>query len=148
MHVASYAAGLAYNARGFSFYIEGNCMCHGGSELPPDWLGSGFVGVVILQALHLFPILYLNLTAALANIDPALGQAARNLGASRLRTFLHVTFPLLMPGLFAGGTIVFIWAFTDIGTPIIVTVGRARSRCRTSLSLVAQRERAATGRRL
>ncbi|MBS04079.1 MAG: ABC transporter permease [Gammaproteobacteria bacterium] len=88
--------------------------------LPPDWLGSGFVGVVILQALHLFPILYLNLTAALANIDPALGQAARNLGASRLRTFLHVTFPLLMPGLFAGGTIVFIWAFTDIGTPIIV----------------------------
>ena len=76
-------------------------------SLPPDWLGSGFVGVVILQSLHLFPILYLNLSAALANIDPAFGQAARNLGASRLQTFLKVTFPLLMPGLFAGGTIVF-----------------------------------------
>ena len=88
--------------------------------LPPDWLGSGFVGVVILQALHLFPILYLNLSAALANIDPAYGQAARNLGASRLQTFARVTFPLLMPGLFAGGTIVFIWSFTDIGTPVIV----------------------------
>jgi iron(III) transport system permease protein len=88
--------------------------------LPPDWLGSGFVGVVILQSLHLFPILYLNLSAALANIDPAYAQAARNLGASRVQTFVRVTFPLLMPGLFAGGTIVFIWSFTDIGTPIIV----------------------------
>ena len=88
--------------------------------LPPDWLGSGFVGVVILQALHLFPILYLNITAALANVDPAYAQAARNLGASRLQTFLRITFPLIMPGLFAGGTIVFIWSFTDIGTPVIV----------------------------
>lgn len=88
--------------------------------LPPDWLGSGFVGVVILQSLHLFPILYLNISAALANIDPAYAQAARNLGASRIQTFMRVTFPLLMPGLFAGGTIVFIWSFTDIGTPIIV----------------------------
>lgn len=88
--------------------------------LPPDWLGSGFVGVVILQSLHLFPILYLNISAALANVDPGLGHAARNLGASRLRTLLEITFPLIMPGLFAGGTIVFIWSFTDIGTPVII----------------------------
>jgi len=89
-------------------------------SLPPDWLGSGFVGVVILQSLHLFPILYLNASAALANIDPAYGQAARNLGASPLRTFLKITLPLMRPGLFAGGTIVFIWSFTDIGTPSIL----------------------------
>ncbi len=89
-------------------------------SLPTDWLGSGFTGVVILQSLHLFPILYLNITAALANVDPALGQAARNLGASRFRTFLSVTLPLIRPGLFAGGTIVFIWSFTDIGTPAII----------------------------
>jgi iron(III) transport system permease protein len=89
-------------------------------SLPPDWLGSGFVGVVILQSLHLFPILYLNISAALANVDPAYAQAARNLGASRLRTLFEVTFPLIMPGLFAGGTIVFIWSFTDIGTPVII----------------------------
>lgn len=88
--------------------------------LPPDWLGSGFIGVVILQSLHLFPILYLNISAALANVDPAYSQAARNLGASPLKTFLKVTFPLIRPGLFAGGTIVFIWAFTDIGTPSII----------------------------
>jgi len=89
-------------------------------DLPPDWLAGGFVGVAILQALHLFPILYLNASAALANVDPAYVQAARNLGAGRMRSFFKVTLPLIRPGLFAGGTIVFIWSFTDIGTPLIL----------------------------
>ncbi|MFW6133821.1 MAG: ABC transporter permease, partial [Planctomycetota bacterium] len=87
---------------------------------PPDWLATGFVGVVVVQALHLFPILYLNASAALANVDPAYGQAARNLGAGPVRTFFRITLPLMRPGLFAGGTIVFIWSLTDIGTPLIL----------------------------
>ncbi|MCY2925466.1 MAG: iron ABC transporter permease [Planctomycetota bacterium] len=86
----------------------------------PDWLGGGFAAVAILQALHLFPILYLNASAALANVDPAGVQAARNLGASPWRAFWRVTAPLMRPGLFAGGTIVFIWSFTDVGTPLVV----------------------------
>lgn len=91
------------------------------SSRNPDWLQRGsFAAVCVLQALHLFPIMYLNVSAALANIDPAYAQAARNLGASRRRAFFRVTLPLMRPGLFAGGTIVFIWALTDIGTPLIV----------------------------
>ena len=86
----------------------------------PDWLASGLVGTAVIQALHLFPILYLNVSAALANVDPTMSQAARNLGAGRLRTFFTITLPLIRPGLFAGGTIVFIWSFTDIGTPLIL----------------------------
>jgi len=77
---------------------------------------------MVMQALHLFPIVYLNASAALANIDPAHVQAARNLGAGPVRTFFRVTLPLMRPGLFAGGTIVFIWSFTDIGTPLILKV--------------------------
>jgi iron(III) transport system permease protein len=92
----------------------------GPGELPPDWLAGGMVGVAIIQALHLFPILYLNASASLANIDPSYTQAARNLGAGPARTFFRVTLPLMRPGLFAGGTIVFIWSFTDIGTPLIM----------------------------
>lgn len=91
-----------------------------GSTRPPDWLDSGFLGVAVLQTLHLFPIMYLNASAALANIDPAYSQASRNLGAGRVRTFFSITLPLMRPGLFAGGTIVFIWSFTDIGTPLIL----------------------------
>jgi len=86
-----------------------------------DWLGgSSFWGVVVLEALHLYPILYLNVQAALANIDPAMEEAARNLGASGLRLFRRITLPLMMPGVFAGSTIVFIWSFTELGTPLMM----------------------------
>ena len=87
---------------------------------PINWLGSGFIGVVILETLHLYPIMYLNVTASLANIDPSLEEAARSLGDSGFRLFRRITFPLLAPGYFAGAAIVFIWAFTDLGTPLIL----------------------------
>lgn len=89
-------------------------------DAPIDFLGgSGLLGVVIVEALHLYPILYLNLVAALANLDPALEEAAENLGASRWMRFRRVVLPLVRPGLFAGGTIVFIWSFTELGTPLM-----------------------------
>ncbi len=93
-----------------------------------DWLGRGqFWGCVILNALHLYPILYLNLTAALANVDPAMEEAAENLGCTGFRKFRRITLPLIMPGLFAGGTIVFIFAFTELGTPLIFDYARVTS---------------------
>jgi iron(III) transport system permease protein len=88
-------------------------------DQPIDWLGGGFWGVVILEVLHLYPIMYLNVAAALANVDPSLEEAARNMGASRFKLFRTVTFPLMLPGYFAGAIIVFIWAFTDLGTPLV-----------------------------
>lgn len=89
-----------------------------GTEL--DILGQGrFWGVVIAEALHLYPIIYLNATAALANLDPALTEVAENLGAGPVRRFFRITLPLIRPGLFAGSTIVFIWSFTELGTPLM-----------------------------
>lgn len=89
-----------------------------------DFLGGAGVGgqfwsIVIIEALHLYPILYLNVTAALANLDPALDEAAIGLGASWKRRFFQITFPLILPGVFAGATIVFIWSFTELGTPLM-----------------------------
>ena len=84
-----------------------------------DWFGSGFWGVVLLSTLHLYPIMYLNIVAALSNVDPSLEEAAENLGASRFQIFRRITLPLMMPGYFAGAILVFIWAFTDLGTPLI-----------------------------
>lgn len=94
-------------------------------DRPVDWLGAGgFWGIVILQVLSLYPIMFLNLSAALANVDPALREAAENLGASGWRLFRTVTAPLILPGWFAGAIIVFIWAFTDLGTPLIFGYAR------------------------
>jgi len=89
-------------------------------ESPIDWLGGArFWGVVLMEVLHLYPIMYLNFAAALANVDPSLEEAAVNLGSSGPRLFRKITLPLMMPGVFAGSAIVFIWAFTDLGTPLI-----------------------------
>jgi len=93
-----------------------------------DWLGGGgFWGVVILLTLNLYPIMYLNVSAAMANVDPTLREAAENMGASPWRVFRTVTLPLIVPGCFAGGILVFIWAFTDLGTPLIFGLTRVVS---------------------
>ena len=89
-------------------------------DAPIDWLGTArFWGVVIIMVLHLYPIMYLNVAAALANIDPSLQEAAVNMGSSGWRLFRRVTLPLMTPGLFAGSVIVFIWSLTDLGTPLV-----------------------------
>lgn len=95
---------------------------------PIDWMGEGqLFGVVVMNALHLYPIAYLNLSAALANLDPAMDEAAENLGCHGLRRLRRVTLPLIMPGLFAGATIIFIWSFTELGVPLIFDYGRVTS---------------------
>ena len=67
---------------------------------------AGFWGVVMLSTLHLYPIMYLNIVAALANVDPSLEEAAENMGASRFQVFRQITLPLMMPGYFAGAILV------------------------------------------
>jgi iron(III) transport system permease protein len=92
---------------------------------PVDWLGQGgFWGIVTLQTLSLYPAMFLNVSAAMANVDPTLREAAQNLGAGGGRLFRTVTLPLILPGWFAGAIIVFIWAFTDLGTPLIFGFSR------------------------
>ena len=95
------------------------------AELPCDWLANGrFAGIIVLNALHLYPILYMNIAAALANLDPAMEQAAENLGCPPWKRFFRITLPLAMPGVFAGAAIVFIWAFTELGVPLVFDYAR------------------------
>ena len=93
-----------------------------------DWLGANqFLGIALVNAFSLYPIIYLNAVAALANIDPAMEEAAQNLGCVGFRRFFRITLPLIKSGLFAGGTIVFIWAFTDLGVALIFDYSRVTS---------------------
>ncbi|MBL9115954.1 MAG: iron ABC transporter permease [Verrucomicrobiaceae bacterium] len=98
------------------------------SSQPIDWLGhSQMLGIVIMNVLHLYPILYLNVAAALGNLDPTLEEAAANLGCPPLKQFFRITIPLIMPGVFSGGTITFIWAFTELGVPLVFEYDRVTS---------------------
>ena len=93
-----------------------------------DWFAANqFWGIAVVEALSLYPIIYLNAVAALANIDPAMEEAAQNLGCTGLRRFWKITLPLIHPGLFAGGTIVFIWIFTELGTPLVLDYAQVTS---------------------
>lgn len=108
-----------------SFIIDLGLRPHGWTF---DWFAANqFWGIALVQSLSLYPIIYLNAVAALANIDPAMEEAAQNLGCTGFRRFRKITLPLIKPGLFAGGTIVFIWAFTELGTPLIFDYERVTS---------------------
>ncbi len=116
----------------FGQYGAFNALLHHLGLLAPsatiDWFAvHQFWGVATVEALSLYPIIYLNAVAALANIDPAMEEAAQNLGCTGLRRFWKITLPLIMPGLFAGGTIVFIWSFTELGTPLVFDYAQVTS---------------------
>jgi iron(III) transport system permease protein len=92
-----------------------------------DMLGAGsgrMFAVCLVEALHLFPILFLNLSASLGNADNSCIEAAHNLGIGKIKTFFRIRLPQIMPGIFAGASIVAIWSFTELGTPLMFGVTR------------------------
>jgi iron(III) transport system permease protein len=95
---------------------------------PIDWLREGrFAVVVALTALHLYPIVYFNVQAALAGLNVEMEEAARSLGCRGLRLFRKITLPAILPSVFAAASIVFIWAFTELGVPLMCDYSRVTS---------------------
>jgi iron(III) transport system permease protein len=93
-----------------------------------DWLGfkipfmEGLNGVIFAQAVHYFPFILINLSAALRNIDRSMEEAAQNLGSRGFRLFRRIVFPLAMPGYIAGASLVFVKVFDDLATPLLLNV--------------------------
>ena len=98
------------------------------ARAPIDWLREGrFAVVVALTALHLYPIVYFNVQAALAGLNAEMEEAARSLGSRGWRLFRQITLPSILPSVFAAGSIVFIWAFTELGVPLMCDYPRVTS---------------------
>jgi iron(III) transport system permease protein len=83
---------------------------------------EGLNGVILVQAIHYFPFILVNLSASLRNIDRAMEEAAQNLGSSGFRLFRRIVFPLAMPGYLAGASLVFVKVFDDLATPLLLNV--------------------------
>lgn len=78
-------------------------------------------GAVLMAMTHvLLPFMILPIFSALKAVPPDLPRAAANLGAGRVRTFLAVTLPLSLPGVFAGCLVVFVMALGFYVTPALV----------------------------
>ena len=89
-------------------------------DQPIEWLGGGnLFGIVVLQVLHLVPIMYLSLAASLRNVHVTLEEAATIAGAHPWQILRRITIPLSLPGWFAGAVLVFVSSFTDLGTPLV-----------------------------
>jgi spermidine/putrescine transport system permease protein len=86
---------------------------------PVSLLFSGFAVLVCLVYVHL-PFMVLPLYANLEKHDQALLDAAQDLGASAWQRFWRITFPLSLPGVFAGGALVFIPALGIFAIPDIL----------------------------
>ena len=95
-----------------------------------DWLDIvkpvnfiyGVHGVLLVETLHLFPMITLNVVDALGKIDPALEEAAESVGARGWTKLRTITLPLTTPGYMAGALLVFIWTFSDFATPLVLGV--------------------------
>ena len=95
-----------------------------------DWFGLetpinfmyGMHGVLLVETVHLFPLMTLSILDALAKVDPSLEEAAQGVGASGWHRFWTITLPLTTPGYISGALLVFIWTFADFITPLVVGV--------------------------
>jgi iron(III) transport system permease protein len=86
----------------------------------PDLLGSSIWGIIFLQTIHLWPLIFFNTSASYSKIDPAQEEQARNLGSWSLNLYKNIILPLITPGFVAGAVLVFMWSISDLGTPIVL----------------------------
>ena len=87
---------------------------------PIEWLLYSQFTVMLVLAYVWIPFVALPIFVSLDNLDRSLLEAASDLGASRVRTFLRVTLPLSLPGLIAAFVFVFVPTIGEFVTPLLV----------------------------
>ncbi|MGP1587420.1 MAG: ABC transporter permease [Treponemataceae bacterium] len=80
----------------------------------------GFWGLLVAQTLCFFPMAYIICAQTLQNINPALEQAAKSMGANRIKIFFTVLFPLSLPGILSAILFTAVSVMSDFGNPMIV----------------------------
>ncbi|MBV8570350.1 MAG: ABC transporter permease [Acidobacteriaceae bacterium] len=76
---------------------------------------------VILTLTHIYtPFVFLPVYASMEHIPRSLVEAAHDLGASNVRTFWSIIFPLALPGVIAGATFAFVLSLGDFIAPLLI----------------------------
>ena len=83
----------------------------------------GFNGILLVESLQLFPLVFLYVSGALKNIYNSLLEASENMGCSGFKRFMTIVIPLCMPTIIAAALMVFMRAFADFGTPLLIGEG-------------------------
>lgn len=80
----------------------------------------GVGGLSLVLILSLFPVAYMNLKGMLEALDPALDEAATNLGAGKWHVFRTITLPMLVPGIASSFLLLFVEAIADLANPLVL----------------------------
>lgn len=88
---------------------------------PPDWLNGNPYSVIIALVYGYIPYFILPVFAGLDRIDQRQIEAARDLGATPWRAFLHVTLPLSRPSILAGSALIVLPMFGDYYTNDLIS---------------------------
>jgi iron(III) transport system permease protein len=83
----------------------------------------GFAGIVLVLTLQLVPLIFTYLMGAWRTIDVSLLEASESMGTTGWRRAVKVINPLLWPTVLAGSLLVFVRAFADFGTPMLIGQG-------------------------
>lgn len=88
-----------------------------------SWLSLpfGMLTLVIGHTAFCIPYVFMLVKARLAGMDPSLEEAARDLGASPVRTFFDITLPLILPAVLSGSLLAFAMSFDDVVISLFVT---------------------------
>jgi ABC-type spermidine/putrescine transport system permease subunit I len=95
-------------------------MASGITDAPLDWLLYSDFAVLIGLLTSYVPFMIFPLWLSISGIDRRLIQASWLLGAEPTRTFLRITLPLSMPGVFAAIIFGFVGSFGDSAVPVIL----------------------------
>jgi putative spermidine/putrescine transport system permease protein len=77
-------------------------------------------GLVLAHIVLACPYVIIIVSATLRGFDRALEQASRSLGASPFRTVLHITLPLIRPGIMSAALVAFVVSFDEIVVAIFI----------------------------
>lgn len=77
-------------------------------------LPFGMLTLVLAHTTFCVPYIFINVKARLAGLDPAIGEAARDLGASAPRAFFDITLPLIAPSILSGALLAFAMSMDDV----------------------------------
>lgn len=83
----------------------------------------GFGGILLVFTTQLFSLVFLYVSGALSNVDNSLIEASENMGCTGVKRFFKIIIPLIMPTLLAAALLVFMRAFADFGTPMMIGEG-------------------------
>lgn len=81
---------------------------------------KGSIGIILAYIWKEIPFVTLVVVTIMANIDSSLGEAAINLGATRLKAFFNITLPLCLPSIVTSFIIVFAYSFGAFEIPFLL----------------------------